>query len=195
MVKFRRAKKFGPARITISNRGLGISAGSGPVRVGLGADGKVRRTVRIPGTGISSTKVISENGKKQRAQKVQATAPQQAPSPRRVEHSNRRRREVAASPQAQRRDQYLLAMGFAVVTFMLGVITQTLWLSALSVAAIALGVASIVTDRAIEVTARSTLDDHQCPVVTGWYPDPLDSSKERFSDGGAWTGLTRTARI
>lgn len=58
MVNFRKSKKFGPVRVTASTSGFGISAGGGPVRVGRGADGKVRRTVRVPGTGISDTKVI-----------------------------------------------------------------------------------------------------------------------------------------
>lgn len=59
MVQFRKSKKFGPVRITASKKGLGVSAGAGPVRVGLGADGKVRRTLRLPGTGIYDTKVVA----------------------------------------------------------------------------------------------------------------------------------------
>lgn len=59
MVNFRKSKKFGPVRVTASTKGFGISAGGGPVRVGRGADGKVRRTARVPGTGFSDTKVIS----------------------------------------------------------------------------------------------------------------------------------------
>ncbi len=58
MVQFRRSKNIGPIRITASKGGLGASVGAGPVRVGKGADGKVRGTVRIPGTGIYDTRVI-----------------------------------------------------------------------------------------------------------------------------------------
>lgn len=63
MVQFRKSKKIGPVRITASKKGLGISAGAGPVRISRGADGKVRRTVRAPGTGIYDTKVIGGNTK------------------------------------------------------------------------------------------------------------------------------------
>lgn len=71
MVNFRKSKKFGPVRVTASTKGFGISAGSGPVRVGRGADGKVRRTVRVPGAGISDTKVI---GGKQSTKKPSGTS-------------------------------------------------------------------------------------------------------------------------
>lgn len=54
----RMTKKFGPARITASKRGLGFSVGGGPLRVTKRADGRVQRTVRIPGTGIHDTRVV-----------------------------------------------------------------------------------------------------------------------------------------
>ncbi|WP_430336020.1 DUF4236 domain-containing protein [Rhodococcus sp. ACT016] len=63
MVQFRKSKSFGPVRLTASKRGLGVSVGAGPLRVSRGADGKVRRTVRVPGTGIYDTKVISGSKK------------------------------------------------------------------------------------------------------------------------------------
>ena len=45
---FRRSKSFGPFRFTLSEpRGLGVSAGAGPVRVGRGATGRNDLTVRI----------------------------------------------------------------------------------------------------------------------------------------------------
>lgn len=58
MVQFRKSKKVGPFRFTLSKRGISTSAGAGPLRVSRGADGKYRRTVRIPGTGLSDTKVV-----------------------------------------------------------------------------------------------------------------------------------------
>ncbi|GAA1645078.1 DUF4236 domain-containing protein [Nocardia ninae] len=58
MVQFRKSKKLGPVRFTASKKGIGVSAGAGPVRVGIGADGKLRRTLRVPGTGIYDTKVV-----------------------------------------------------------------------------------------------------------------------------------------
>lgn len=44
---FRRSKSYGPFRFTLSKRGLGVSAGAGPVRVGRGATGRTSLTVRI----------------------------------------------------------------------------------------------------------------------------------------------------
>lgn len=56
--QFRKTKTFGPIRLSASKRGLGVSGGAGPLRVSRGADGKLRRTVRIPGTGLYDTQVI-----------------------------------------------------------------------------------------------------------------------------------------
>jgi Protein of unknown function (DUF4236) len=58
MVQFRKRKKAGPFQFTVSQRGISTSVGAGPLRFTLGADGKVRRTVRIPGAGIYDTKVV-----------------------------------------------------------------------------------------------------------------------------------------
>jgi Protein of unknown function (DUF4236) len=58
MVRYRRSKKVGPFRVTVSQRGISTSAGAGPLRISHGADGKIRRTVRVPGTGIYDTRVI-----------------------------------------------------------------------------------------------------------------------------------------
>jgi uncharacterized protein DUF4236 len=66
MVQFRRSKKAGPFRFTVSQRGLSSSIGGGLFRVGLGADRKIRRTIRIPGTGIYDTKVISGTRRRRR---------------------------------------------------------------------------------------------------------------------------------
>jgi hypothetical protein len=61
-VQFRKSKTFGGLRIIASKRGIGVSVGKGPLPVGIGADGKVRRTVRVPGTGVYDTKVIRSSG-------------------------------------------------------------------------------------------------------------------------------------
>jgi hypothetical protein len=58
MVQYRKSKKVGPLRFTVSQRGISASIGAGPLRISHGADGKVRRTVRVPGTGIYDTKVV-----------------------------------------------------------------------------------------------------------------------------------------
>lgn len=64
MVQYRRRKKVGPFRFTVSQRGISTSFGAGPFRISKGADGKVRRTIRIPGTGIYDTKVVNRRPRK-----------------------------------------------------------------------------------------------------------------------------------
>ena len=44
---FRRSKSFGPLRLTLSKRGLGVSAGAGPFRIGRGATGRRTASLRI----------------------------------------------------------------------------------------------------------------------------------------------------
>lgn len=82
MVQYRRRKKVGPFRFTFSQRGISTSFGAGPFRISKGADGKVRRTVRIPGTGIYDTKVVSRRPRK-RASRSGAVMPpiQYRPTP------------------------------------------------------------------------------------------------------------------
>ena len=46
-ITFRRSKSFGPLRLTLSKRGLGVSAGAGPFRIGRGATGRRTTSVRI----------------------------------------------------------------------------------------------------------------------------------------------------
>lgn len=60
--QFRKSKKFGGARFTLSKRGLSSSIGGGPFRLSFGADGRVRRTWRIPGAGIYNVKTIGRRG-------------------------------------------------------------------------------------------------------------------------------------
>lgn len=67
MVGFRKSKKVGPFRFTLSKRGISTSAGAGPLRVTRGADGKYRRTVRLTGTGLYDTKVIGGGQQQQRS--------------------------------------------------------------------------------------------------------------------------------
>ncbi len=51
--RFRRSKSLGPVRLTLSKGGVGVSIGGRGARIGLGADGKSRATLSIPGTGIA----------------------------------------------------------------------------------------------------------------------------------------------
>lgn len=66
VVQFRKSKKFGMARFTLSNRGIGSSVGGGPFRLSFGADGKTRRTIRVPGVGLWDTKVIGGRRRQRR---------------------------------------------------------------------------------------------------------------------------------
>lgn len=58
--RFRKSVSRGPLRVTLGRRGAGASIGVGPLRISLGSDGKVRRTVRVPGTGISNTETVAD---------------------------------------------------------------------------------------------------------------------------------------
>lgn len=68
MVQFRKSKKFGAARFTVSKRGLSSSVGGGPFRLSFGADGRVRRTIRAPGVGLWDTKTVGAGGRRKRRQ-------------------------------------------------------------------------------------------------------------------------------
>lgn len=72
MVQFRRSKKMGPFRITMTQNGVSTSVGAGGFRIGKGADGKVRRTIRVPGTGIYDTKVVGQPVMKTPSERTQA---------------------------------------------------------------------------------------------------------------------------
>jgi Protein of unknown function (DUF4236) len=76
MVQYRKSKKVGPFRLTVSQRGISTSVGAGPVRISRGADGKVRRTVRVPGTGIYDTKVVGTTRQTRPAAAAQPQAAQ-----------------------------------------------------------------------------------------------------------------------
>jgi hypothetical protein len=48
MVRYRKSKNIGPFRITMTQKGVSTSVGAGGFRISNRADGKVRRTIRIP---------------------------------------------------------------------------------------------------------------------------------------------------
>lgn len=56
-VRFRKSKKIGPLRVTLSKSGVSTSIGTKGARVTRRADGRVQTTASIPGTGVSYTKV------------------------------------------------------------------------------------------------------------------------------------------
>lgn len=65
-LNFRRSKKFGAARFTLSKSGISASVGGKFFRVGVNSKGKVRRTISIPGTGISYTSTVGGKKRKKR---------------------------------------------------------------------------------------------------------------------------------
>ncbi|NEZ47808.1 DUF4236 domain-containing protein [Clostridium niameyense] len=60
-LRFRKSIKLGPLRINFSKKGVGYSVGCKGYRVTKRVDGKVQRTVSVPGTGISYTEVEKKN--------------------------------------------------------------------------------------------------------------------------------------
>jgi len=57
-MQFRKTTTLGPFRFTLTQRGISVSAGEGPIRFSRAADGTLRRTLRLPGAGVWDTKVI-----------------------------------------------------------------------------------------------------------------------------------------
>jgi hypothetical protein len=63
-LRFRRSIRLLPGvRLNLSKSGIGLSAGVPGARLTLGADGRVRRTVGLPGTGLSW---VEESGSRRR---------------------------------------------------------------------------------------------------------------------------------
>ncbi len=69
MIQFRKSKSSGPFRFTLSLRGLSTSFGGGPFRLSFGADGRARRTFRVPGIGLYDTKTIGGGRSRSRRSK------------------------------------------------------------------------------------------------------------------------------
>jgi len=60
MVNFRKSKKIGGVRFTVSKSGFSASTGVPGLRASVNSKGDVRRTVGLPGTGIYDTKVVGK---------------------------------------------------------------------------------------------------------------------------------------
>ena len=58
--QWRKSKSLlgGLVRLNFTKRGLGVSVGVPGFRLSLGADGKKRRTLSIPGTGLRKTEQV-----------------------------------------------------------------------------------------------------------------------------------------
>lgn len=53
---------LGPLRINLSKRGVGMSVGAGPIRIGRSTTGRSYRSLRLPGTGISHRTSAGQSG-------------------------------------------------------------------------------------------------------------------------------------
>ncbi len=66
--RIRKSVKIGKGiRVNLSKSGIGLSAGVPGLRVSMGPDGKVRRTIGIPGTGVYNTEVIEKAAPKSKS--------------------------------------------------------------------------------------------------------------------------------
>jgi hypothetical protein len=59
--RFRKSKKLGPFRFTMSNSGISSSVGGKGFRYTKRADGKTQISVGIPGSGLYYTETIKQN--------------------------------------------------------------------------------------------------------------------------------------
>lgn len=101
MAQFRRSKKIGPFRVSVSKKGVGYSVGNSLFRVGRGTDGKARRTLRVPGTGIYDIKTV---GGKKKAKSQAGPRKRTAPKPQSVmqQASTLRQTPEGVTPNAYR---------------------------------------------------------------------------------------------
>ena len=79
--RFRKSKKIGPFRITMSKSGISYSAGVKGFRVTKTASGRVRTTASIPGTGISYVKESGGKAAHKNAAKTISSQQQSNTSP------------------------------------------------------------------------------------------------------------------
>lgn len=85
--RFRKSKKIGPFRITASKSGVSYSVGGKGYRLTKQANGKVRQTYSIPGTGISYSETVGSTKKKQKKPRIPGYAPPSNQSGNRDGHS------------------------------------------------------------------------------------------------------------
>ncbi len=112
MVQFRKSKKVGPFRFTLTNRGVSSNVGAGPFRLSKGADGKLRRTIRVPAAGLYDTKVIGQPPQRRAAQTPRAAA---MPSGWHADATD----APAAAPSARRRRVWPWVVGALIVLWLI----------------------------------------------------------------------------
>ena len=90
--RFRRSIRFGGFRINLSRTGVGFSSGVGPIRTGLGADGRRYVSLNIPGTGITWMKYFSRK----------VLPPSQTPNPAVLTQPSTQQKAKGGAPSAQK---------------------------------------------------------------------------------------------
>ncbi|WP_315105357.1 DUF4236 domain-containing protein [uncultured Microbacterium sp.] len=83
--KVRKSIKIAPGvRLNVSSKNIGVSAGVRGARVSVNTNGRMTRTVGIPGTGISHTKSSSINAKRPAPRSRQQPQPIAPPKPKKI---------------------------------------------------------------------------------------------------------------
>ncbi|PSR58704.1 DUF4236 domain-containing protein [Nocardia nova] len=179
----RMTRKFGPVRITASKSGFGVSAGAGPVRVTRRADGRVQRTVRLPGTGIYDTKTIGARPNRLPRQQLVSSARTGSPA------------AAPASRDAEIGIAFfvLVVGGGAAAALASGMIWLAIPLWLVTVFLVYCGLLARSDRRKAEAgrtTARtkaSKVRDLPAPTAPpGWYRSPDDPGRQRWWDGQCW---------
>lgn len=79
-MRYRKSLKFGPLRVNLSKSGVGYSVGNKFYRVTKKANGGMRTTATLPGTGISDVKDYSKDQVEEAAQMARTKRKKKAPA-------------------------------------------------------------------------------------------------------------------
>lgn len=79
-MRYRKSLKFGPLRVNLSKSGVGYSVGNKFYRVTKKANGGMRTTATLPGTGISDVKDYSKDQVEEAAQMARTRRKKKAPA-------------------------------------------------------------------------------------------------------------------
>ena len=79
-MRYRKSLKFGPLRVNLSKSGVGYSVGNKFYRVTKKANGGMRTTATLPGTGISDVKDYGKDQVEEAAQMVRTRRKKKAPA-------------------------------------------------------------------------------------------------------------------
>lgn len=79
-MRYRKSLKFGPLRVNLSKSGVGYSVGNKFYRVTKKANGGMRTTATLPGTGVSDVKDYSKDQVEEAAQMARTRRKKKAPA-------------------------------------------------------------------------------------------------------------------